>query len=197
MVRLAPFRARGSISRFPASAALLIVGLVSLTILTACSGQEGSSNGAGGTLQPAQPQATVTITSSGAPGTSMSSEEAGQRYLALVCPTNDLLDQLESSRQASDTLQLSPEEVKLAGQVAQSMQQQANDLMDSEYLWPSNVQQDVSDRAAAVFELAAIYQEAADSGEISFADGSLNDRVNISASRIRLQLGLSPRGDCP
>ncbi len=127
----------------------------------------------------------------------MSQEEAGQRYLALVCPTNSLIDQYDASGQSSESLQVSPDKAELASRISQSMQQQAKDLMDPGYVWPSSVQQDVSDRAAAVFEMAAVYQDVADSGQEAFVDGALNERVNISASRIRLQLGLSPRGDCP
>ena len=131
--------------------------------------------------------------------TPMTASEAGERYLALVCPTNELIEAWDLTNEqlpASETL--ADVQVDLAREIADSFESQARGLADPEFVWPANVAADVSDRAVAAFERAAIYRQMADGGTWQYASGALDDRLNTSASRIRLQLGLSTRGeDCP
>lgn len=171
---------------------------VVLLALGGCASSD-QSDAAAPSVTLASSAATTQPTAVPATATPATASEAGERYLALVCPTNELIDALDLTNEqlpASETL--ADVQIDLAGEIADSFESQARGLADPEFVWPANVAADVSDRAVAAFERAAIYRQMADGGTWQYASGALDDRLNTSASRIRLQLGLSTRGeDCP
>lgn len=145
---------------------------------------------------------TPTLTPTETRPTELSLEEAGQRYLDVVCPGNAWRDKYRQVAQkfepdfVSDGDPLSAKTKRAASKAATSLTQTAQLLVQADQVWPPSIRKEIELVAAGIYEDASWYQNVASAntwGDVpNFPKGAKADRA---ASTVRLTLGLPPRGD--
>jgi hypothetical protein len=120
-----------------------------------------------------------------------------------VCAANSKQDAFDAVVKKHDmrTTKPSKQARKAARAAKAALLTEARMLADDGYVWPAVVAKDVKKVAAGVFEDAASYAKIAEGTpwvEVSWASKAASERFNEAASRVRLELGLPPRGEgCP
>lgn len=167
------------LSRMRSTTAMIGSAALSIVILAGCSS---------GSTESTEPSSAAT---SAAQTTTLTKEEAGKRYLALVCPNNALLEEF---KKGLTTLTLNADKKALATKLAASEAGLSRELTDPAYTWPSNVAEPIADFAAATYAQSAQFTAAAKSGKVTAFRESTGEEVAAAGAKIRLQLGLPPQG---
>lgn len=130
-------------------------------------------------------------------------EEAGDRFLTYVCASNAANDKYNAAYDKYDAYSTSsdsphPKTVKAAELGAEAYATTAQALADPGYVWPENVQKDITTVANGIYEQSAWFTSIAEAqtwDDINDLRG-IGKRVR-AATAVRLALGLPPRGECP
>lgn len=127
-------------------------------------------------------------------------EEAGQRYLAAVCPSNAALDayrrvwdRFDNPNSPDDAPH--PRTKEAARKKLDADTEAAQALADPDYVWPASVREDVVAVATELFEGAVVYKEIVEAS--AWSDVRAFPEGGDAASTVRVALGLPLRGECP
>lgn len=126
---------------------------------------------------------------------------AGKRYLAIVCPANDANLAFNAAVEKYEGEQLSSARLKAktraaARKAAAAQEEAARALTDDGYVWPKNVRKPLEGVALAMYDDAALLKVMAKKGS-RWEDWTGASADHESSSKVRLRLGLAPRGgDC-
>lgn len=156
-----------------------------LGMLTACGGGETASTAQSGSASPS-------VSASPTGPVVMTVEQAGARYMTLICSSNEAMDRFYATdyQYAALGAPLSEEARKAARKYAKANAVAARKMADPEYIWPESVAPMVKKVAAGLYEDSASVSAMLEDNEVALIDsGSMKP-----ATRVRLELGLPPRG---
>jgi hypothetical protein len=141
----------------------------------------------------------------------LTKEEAGKRYLTVVCPVNKIRDQLidvekkmniegdksyyinspEWAQANARMGALNNNRISLGYRLADARESAARNLTDPKFTWPEEIRKDIELSSDGLFAEAGRTRESLKGNKV--ADGK-NDGA---ADRIRRRLNLPVRGVCP
>ncbi|WP_175558563.1 hypothetical protein [Arthrobacter sp. ok362] len=151
-------------------------------------------SGGGQATAAATESATTTASPTPAPSpTIMANDEAGKKYMSIVCPTNTAIDQLNKAVEAQ------PFNVKASTTAAaaarDSYRKQIEAFSDEKVLWPATVKADIAKMAEETYsDLTGAANLASQTTESNFNaawNAWTSSTATVTAQKVRLKLGLS------
>lgn len=153
----------------------------------------GCSGGGQATAAPTESSTTTASPTPAPTPTIMTNDEAGKKYLSIVCPTNATIDTLNKDVEATP-LNLNAA-IAAAAASRDSYRKQIEAFSDEKILWPATVKADLASMAEAMYpDLSAVANLASQTTEKNFIaawNAWPESTSAATAQKVRVKLGLS------